>query len=121
MKVRDCCKGFEAWPRDGKYLPSADKIVIESVRIEDDALSLRIRGETTDLLFQVLDKYILQRLCNVLRAHLVLDGPLSLRQLGEIDLDFETASADTCRAWILEHGSGPGVDALRNGPKMSKK
>lgn len=89
MKVRDFCKAFD-WhlveESETSFMPAASAIIIENVGIKDDSLSLRIRGEDSDLLFRMLDEKSADKLCAVLRAHLTLDGPLFLQQLGDIDL-----------------------------------
>jgi hypothetical protein len=89
MKVHEFCEGF-AWLPAVKtsFFPSADSIIIQSVRTEDNNLYLRLCGDTTNLLFSLPNAKSAEKLCDVLRAHLMLDGPLSLRQLGDIDLYF---------------------------------
>jgi hypothetical protein len=90
MKVRDFCKAFAWQAREGIEpcsMFSADEIIIDSVRINDDSLSLRIHGEKSDLLFHMPDQKSGEKLYAVLRAHLTLDSPLSLQQLGSIDLN----------------------------------
>lgn len=94
MKVKELCQDFDpkAWgnlerhnPRS-PHLPTADEIIVANVKTEKNTLRLSLYNDSTVLLFSLPNDKSAERVCAVLRAYLTLDGPLSLRQLGEINL-----------------------------------
>lgn len=98
MKVREYCKDFEGLAQDvggGAYapveidqVPTEDEIIVESARLEDEFVFLRFRGVNGESRLSLPDAETAEKLCVLLSKHLDEAGTLTLRQLGDIEIDF---------------------------------